>query len=280
MELARILDLENDGVNMAVDEQCLYVRCKRAMYQYDLQDMRLTAQNVVFQKDGKARGFAIYGEVVFLTDFCDLYILRKEDLQVIKHVRIGENLSSDLGAVCFDSQKAYISIRNGKMAVMDMDTWQYQTHDVCDASFWDHCVAGNRIYAGTVRGELLEIAADSMSIRRKTALCKKNIYSVVWHDGLMYTVSQDMTIKAADVDTFETICTVTKAVKGMAKILGVFEQYLVVADSGKVTVWDRHTLQHCDTLDFPTGAYNKGVILSGDRLWGSDFHSLYSAVLG
>lgn len=69
MEMMKILDLENDDLNMQVDGQFLYIRCKRAMYKYNLSNMSLSAQNVVFKKDGKARGFSIYENYIFLLIF-------------------------------------------------------------------------------------------------------------------------------------------------------------------------------------------------------------------
>jgi len=57
MDAIKILDLENDGLNMATDEQFLYILCKRTFCKYDFTDMSLTAQNVIFKKDGKARAF-------------------------------------------------------------------------------------------------------------------------------------------------------------------------------------------------------------------------------
>ena len=57
MEKTRLLSLDNDGLNFAVDGQHLYVRCKRAMYKYYLPDMSLLAENIIFKKDGKARNF-------------------------------------------------------------------------------------------------------------------------------------------------------------------------------------------------------------------------------
>jgi hypothetical protein len=120
MNITKLLSIENDGLNMAAEGQFLYLRCMRAMYKYDLTDMRLTAQNSIFKKDGKARNFSICGAFIFLTDFCDLYILEKENLRIIRVIRLGEDLSSDLGTVRFGHGKAYICIRNGKMAVMDI----------------------------------------------------------------------------------------------------------------------------------------------------------------
>ena len=274
MEIHKILDIENDGLNMATDGQFLYIRCKRTMYKYSLTDMMLVAQNVIFKKDGKARNFSVCEKYVFLTDFCDLYILDKSNLQIIEIMRLGEDLSSDLGVVRFCNQKAYINIRNGKMAVMDIETRAFDKFDICDSSSWDHCVVDNRIYTGTVKGELVETDTNNMQFIRKIGLCKKNIYSVVYHDGIIYTVSQDMTIKAVNSKTFETVCVAKKAVKGMTKILGIYNDWLVIADGG-ISLWYKQTLKLHKRFDFPTGHFNKGVALYDDILIGSDFHSIY-----
>jgi len=280
MKTIKLLALQNDGLNMAVDGQFLYIRCKRSMYKYDLSDMTQAAHNDIFKKDGKARSFSICEKYVFLTDFCDLYILRKEDLNLLEAIRLGEDASSDLGGVRFDSQKAYISVRNGKIAVVDIETRDRIICDISDSSFWDHCVVQNRLYAGTVRGELLELDTGNTTVSRKTELGKKNIYSVVFDDGLIYTASQDMTIKATSADSFETIRVAKKAVSGMAKIIGIHKNLLVIADSNKITLWDKQTLQFHDAFDFPTGSYNKGALLHDNRLFGSDYQGVYSMELG
>ena len=279
METLKILDLENDGLNMAVDGQFLYIRCKRAMYKYDLTDVSLASHNTIFKKDGKARSFSICDQYALLTDFCDLYILRKDGLQIAEIIRLGEDLSSDLGSVRFDSQKAYINIRNGKMAVMDIDTRAVSKFDISDSSFWDHCVVGNRVYVGTVKGELIEIDTGDMCVIRKAELCKKNIYSVVHSDGMIYTVSQDATIKAVDTSSFEIVCTAKNAVHGMARILGKYKDELIILDSGQISFWDAHSLQQRERFGFSAGSYGKGAVLHGNRLYGSDYQSVYSALL-
>jgi hypothetical protein len=278
MEKIKMLDLENDGLNMVTDGHFLYIRCKRTMYKYRLNDMTLTAESVVFKKDGKARSFSVCERYIFLTDFCDLHVLHKDDLQVVEYIRIGEDLSSDLGSVRFDEYKAYINIRNGKMAVMDIGTKAFSIVDISNSSSWDFCVVGNRIYSGTVNGELIETDTSNMKLIRKIELCKKNIYSVVHDNGMIYTVSQDMTIKAVSIEALEVVCMAKKAVKGMTRILGIQNGLLVVADGG-ISLWDKQTLALKERFDFPTGQFNKGVILFGNMLIGSDFQSIYSCTL-
>lgn len=274
----KILELENDGLNMAADERFLYIRCKRTFYKYDLDGRCLTARNVVFKKDGKARGFSICDKYIFLTDYCDLYVLDKLTLETVKTMRIGENRSSDLGVVRFDERKAYINIRNGKMAVMDLETLTYETVCIDVSSSWDHCVVGERLYTGTVIGDLVETDAVSMEPLRKIKLCKKNIYSVVHSNDILYTVSQDTTIRAVDVKTFECIGVANKAVTGMARIIGFYKEWLVVAD-GRLSLWDKQTLELYKWFDFPTGHFNKGVILRDNVLIGSNYHGIYEKAL-
>lgn len=270
----KLLDLENDGLNMAADERFLYIRCKRAMYKYDMSDMRLSAANEIFKKDGKARSFSLCEKYVFMTDFCDLYMLDKRDLHLLDILRLGENLSSDLGEVRFDARNAYISIRNGGMAVMDLNTKEISKTVIAETSSWDFCVANTRIYAGTVGGELIEIDTNNMRVLRKNKICSKNIYSVVYHNGIIYTVSQDTTIKAVDAADLNVIGEKKKAVKGMVRILGIRKDCVVIADGG-ISLWDKQTLNLVDRFDLPTGHFNKGALLHDDILFVSDYKSVF-----
>jgi hypothetical protein len=92
-------------------------------------------------------------------------------------------------------------------------------------------------------------------------------------------VSQYATIKAVRITSLDVILTVKQAVRGMAKILGVYNDMLVIADSGQLSFWDKRTLAYCDRFDFPTGSYNKGALLCGNKLFGSDNQSIYSMVI-
>lgn len=280
ISLTKMFDLENDGLNMATDGQFLFIRCKRVIYKYSLSDMSQMEQNVLFKKDGKARSLSVFDKYVLLTDFCNLHILNKGDLQEQATLKLGANLSSDIWGARFDSQKVYVAVRNGKIAAVDIETMNVDKYDLTDSSFWDYCIAGNRIYAGTVQGELVEIDKSNMQVIRKTELSKnKNIYSVLFNGGLLYMVSQDRTIKVVDITSLEVVNIAKKAVGNMANILGIQNDCLIVADSNKVSAWDTHTLQHRNTFYIPTGAWSKGAVLIGNRLIGSDFNSVYSAEL-
>ena len=278
MKKRKIFDIENDGLNMAVDGKYLYMCCNRSMYKYDLDRMSIEVQNELFKKDGKARGFSIFNDFVFLWDFLDLYILNKDNLDIIDVLRLGENLSSDVcGTMWFDSPKVYVKIRNGWIYVLDITTKKIDKIQVSDTSFWSDCVTEKYLFVGTVNGELLEIDKASLETTRKIQLCKKNIYSIVYENGLLYTVSQDQTIKVVDSVSLEIISVAKKAVVGMVDIVGIYNDNLIIAgERNPLSFWDKKSLQLHESVDFP---YNRNSIISNDSLFICDRQSIYKVVL-
>jgi hypothetical protein len=273
-----IFDLPNDGLNMAAGGEFLYVRCKRDMLKYNLADRSLAARNTIFKKDGKARILAMGDGFLALRDFCDLYIL-DNDLQVTHAERIGGNLSSDLCAVECTGGKAYMSIRNGAFAVMDTATKSVERRKLTEASTWDMALAGDKLYAGTTSGELLEIAAGDLRLLRRVQLCKPNVHSVLHHEGTLYAASRDGALRALDTAAFEVTNTAPKALGTFGILHGVWGDCLVAADWGEISLWDRRTLRRRAGFPFPTGLYNSGVLLAGDVLYGSNKHGITRCLL-
>jgi hypothetical protein len=268
MERKKILDAENGVTQMDSDDQFLYILSKRVMYKYDLKDMSLIAQNTLVKKDGKERDFAIFGDLIFFRDFLDLYILNKEDLQLKDALRLGEDLSSDIGGVMwFDAPKAYVRVRNGWIYVLDINTKEVEKVQISDSSFWGWCVTENVLYAGTVNGELLEVEKKTLNILRKIQLHRKNIYGVIYEDGLLYTVSQDQHIKITDAASFKAVCASKKANFGMVRHFGLHEDSVIVRGSKcPLSAWDKKTLQPLGSIDIPIGLkLHDGKLLVSDN---------------
>jgi len=278
MNKTKILDIENNGLNMAVDDNYLYMRNNRIMYKFDLSRMCITTQNEIFKKDGKARGFSIFNEFIFLWDFLDLYILNKNDLTIIDSLRLGENLSSDVcGVMWFDPPDAYVKIRNGWVYVLNINTKSINKIQVSDISFWSDCVTEKYLYVGTVNGELLELDKTSFKITRKIQLHKKNIYSIVHEGGLLYTASQDGTIKVVNTAILETVNVAKKAVTGMVEFAGIHSDNIIVAGNrNPLAFWDKKTLQLRESVNL---VYNRDSTLSGNNLYFCDNHSIYKVDL-
>ncbi|MDD4292194.1 MAG: hypothetical protein PHX51_08200 [Clostridia bacterium] len=275
MTATKIIEIENDGLNMAIDGGYLYIRAKRSFFKYNLADMSLVGQNVVFAKDGKSRNFAVCGKYLIATDFCDLLVIDKTDLHVVDIMRLGQDLSSDLGVVLCDEHNAYINVRNGRMAVLNVETLSVKMFDICEESSWEHSIVGNLIYTGTVGGGLVETDKTDMRMLRKIRPCRKNIYIIVYDDGILYTVSQDTTIKAIDAKILNVVRAANHAVKGMTRIIGIYRDMLVIANNG-IYLWNKQTLELQGRVEIPTGQYNKGALLHDNLIVGSDFQNVYA----
>lgn len=201
--------------------------------------------------------------------------MKKNDFHVEEVIRLGTDLSSDLMEIRFDNGNIYVAVRNGKFTVIDIGTRKHiRSYEICESTCWDFLIEG-RLLAGNVRGELIAADTRDMRVTQKIQLCKKNIYSVALDNGVIYTTSQDMSVKAVDAKTFEPVAEAKKAVRGMARILGIHKDTLYVADTNKISLWDKHTLGFVENLDLPTGSFNSGAFLANNCLLGSDFHGVY-----
>ena len=281
MNVQKLFNLENDGkLNMEVNENYLYIRGNLDFYKFDLNEMKIVQKNTVFNKNGKARGMKIFDNFIFLFDFLDLYILQKNDLKILEVFHLGENLSSDiLGILWFENPKIYVKIRNGYIYAVDIQTKNIEKTKVTGTSFWSDCVIGNNLYIGTTNGVLYEIDKNNLQIKRNFPITKMNIYSIIHHENMLYTLTQDKKIIEIN-ENFEIVRTVKMAVNnGMANIPGTYDGQHVIADSWKIALWDIKSLQKRKIFDFPTGHYNSGVILTENRLFGHDSHDIYSSII-
>lgn len=165
-------------------------------------------------------------------------------------------------------------MRGGELIVVIPVIGEYKRVKIGGSTSWGLAAYNSRLYIGTVDGGLIEANAHDMQLTRRIQLCKKNIYSVVIYGGVIYTSSQDMTLKAVDAATLEVLRTAKNAARGMTRLVGVAADTLVVADGG-ISLWDKNTLALKAKHPFPTGHFNKGVALAGETLYGSDCHGIF-----
>ena len=280
METTKILDLENNGVCIAADEQFLYTGCKGVLGKYCLDNMSRAA--CIKIKDVKkkktvynALWFSVFDDYIFIHDFYDLHIVQKSDLQLLYTVRLGENMSSDIcGMLAYSAPNAYVKIRKGRVDVLDIYTKKATRYEVSDGSIWSQCVVGNRIFCGTAKGELLEIDRDTMQVIRKTQFYKKMaIYSVTFHNNKLYTASERI-ITVVDANTFEIVPVdlqtdearalglhVGKFQTTEANIIGICNNAFVAAERETVALFDTKTLQLRDRFTFPTGYLHQRLVV-------------------
>ena len=303
METAKILDFDNNGVCMAVDEGFLYLGCKGAISKYGLDDMNLAA-HIAIKDVAKKKAvynmlnFSIFEDYIFVWDFCDLHIVQKQDLQLLCTIRLGENASSDVcGVLDFNTPRAYVNIRNGRVDVLDIHTREATRYERSSSTIWAHCIVGNYIYCGTSKGELLEIERFTMQVIRRAQLTKNMaIYSVMFHNGRLYTTSEK-SFKVVDVETFEIVPIVPEFMQSVeakklgiysdsfqtteARIIGMHDGAFVVAEWRRISLFDIETLELRERFEFPTGyRFLRYALLDEDRLYGSDEDGIYCCTLG
>ena len=300
METVKILDLENNGVRIAADGEFLYLGSKGTISKYRLSDMSMTAHAAIKDNTKKKTvysmlWFSVFDEYIFVWDFCDLYVVLKEDLQLLYTVRLGENSSSDIcGILDFDKTNAYVNIRNGRIDVFDIKTRQATRFEISNSTIWAHCIVGNHIYCATAKGELLEIERLTMRVIRKIQLTKNMaIYSVAFYNDMLY-ITSEKSIKVVDANTFEIVpidlendelrmigVYAGELQATEANIIGIFGKNFVVAEYRTIALFDTETLLLQERFKFPTGyRFLRYAVLDGEKLYGSDERGIYCRYLG
>ena len=265
MEAKKILEIKSYLIQMdIVDDQFMYVLSDREMLKFALNGLNLVEQNILLPKDGRSRGFSIHGDYIFLHDYLHLYVLSKHDLRLINHFQLGENNASDVcGVMWYDAPNAYVKIRNGRVYIVDVKTGAVDKHDVTNGSFWSQHLTDNTFYVGTVKGELLEIDRAGLQLIRGKSLGNKNIYSVLLDEGIIYTISQDMSLKAIDAETFEVLRENPKAGLGISKIVGVYEDKIMTVSRGTATMWLKENFRKREEMGLGDNVYIlQGVIFA------------------
>ena len=264
MEATKILEIESHFIQIDIDGQFMYALSDREMLKFALNGMDCVEQNIILQKDGSNRGFSIHGDYIFLHDYLDLYVLSKHDFRLINDFRLGENNASDVGGVMwYDEPNAYVKIRNGRVYVVDIKTRNIVKHDVTNGSFWSQHLTDTSFFAGTVKGELLEIDRASLQIIRGRTLGNKNIYTVLLDNGIIYTISQDMSLKAIDAESFEILRENPKAGVGISKIVGIYEDKIMTVSRGTATMWLKENFRKREEMGLGDNVYIlKGIIFA------------------
>jgi WD40 repeat protein len=271
----KIIELQNDGLNMHILNNNAYIRNGKNIHIYDLATLTEIKYSQIFKKDGKARSFFIQNSKIYLRDFCSLYELDCDTLETIRVWKLGEDLTSDICAETGDDDKVYACIRGGKITVIDLKSNKLKQHIISDSSMWDIRIHNINVYLACVNGELVELNKGNMTISKKKQIHKKNIYKLLIHKDIIYSVSQDQSFIATGVKNFETIYMIKKAISNMSIIVGIYENNIVTSNPNKkeITIWDINGLKVKQILKFPTN--RNGVYMKDNKIYGSDKDGIY-----
>ena len=275
MEINKIISLENNGLNMEILKNDIYVRNGKNMLKYDLISFNKTMEKQILNKDGMARSFFINGNKLYLRDFCDLYELNCNSMETLRTWKLGENLSSDICSENGDKNNIYACIRGGNIIKIDIKTGKYKNYLISNSSMWDIIVNKNFIYVVNTEGQLIQIDGNNMSIIQTKNVHRKNIYSIIIHKNVLYTVSQDKALIATDSRNLDTLCIAKNVMNNMSIIIGIFNNKLVTSNPNRneITIWNINDLSVNKIIEFPT--YRNGVIIHKNAIYGSNKNGIY-----
>lgn len=247
-----ILGIENDGIFMKKNEKNLYILNNKTLLSYDMDNESIINSKEVFHKNGKSRAFIIDGNSIYMKDFCMLYEYDKKTFILQHKWKLGTDLSSDINALDSDNNNIYASIRNGTLAVINKISKEVSYHKVSNYSMWDINVTSHHLYAGNVDGDFLIIDKNSFTVTQSIQLHRKNLKSLLLLNDTFFTASQDLSMKAVDINSLELKLVTKKCHKKMFIIVGIYQNYIITTSPpcGETKIWNIFDLSLCKTLPF------------------------------
>ena len=225
-------------------------------------------QKTVFEKSGAARFFAENEKHIVIADFCTLHSFSKETFGKENEVKIGNDLTSDICFLFADDGHAYCAIRNGGIAKVRIEDFQYEIYPTTGASIWEITCFDGMLYCGTVDGHILKIDKETMQIVRDTEVSKKNIKSIFKDGNRLFAASQDMKLYLLDLDTLDVLAVKRNLHKYMYYIAGITGQTIVTVShpASEIALWDKETLENIRLIREPL-RLSGPVRLVGDSLY-------------
>lgn len=202
---------------------------KKILYKIDKESGKIVCKKEIFEKEGLARIVTADENRIYISDFCTLYVLGREDYEIIGKWKIGEDLSSDICGMTVDENSIYCSIRNGRIITVDKCSFDQHEYAISDASMWSLKIFDHYLLCGTVDGQLLLLDRDTMLCEKKLILSKQNIRSLYVDGTTLYAACQDKKLFKVDLAKFEVAELQKNVHKKMFDCVGLYDDMLVTA---------------------------------------------------
>lgn len=259
-----LIELENPILRLGKSGNILYVISGKKFIKVDSNTGEILQKAEVFAKDSKTRRFIIDKDVIYCRDFYRLYKIDAGTMEIISRWELGSDLSSDICALGSDETNIYASIRNGGFAVINKSSGEVKTYAVSDSSIWDMIVS-DRIYAGSVDGNLYVIDKAGFKVLDSKPIHKKNLKSLLLEGDVIYTASQDLSIAKVNKNTLDVIDRKKRCHNKMFYIAGIWQDCLVTVSPpcGEMKVWNKSDFSLYRTVN----RGNWDSFIDGDRLY-------------
>ena len=239
-----------------MDQEYVYLLAGNSIVKLSIASHKTIHERILFQNEGKSRSLLVDGSFIYVKDFCDLHILKKDTLAPVEKLILGTDLSSDINTLGLDENYLYLSIRNGTMAKIDLKShFEQDVFAVSDSSIWDFALHGERIYAGNVDGTLLVLDKVRMEVVNKIKASQQNLKSILVTDELLFTASQDKKLVIRDTHTLEIVNVTGNAHKKAFNLIGICSSlvYTICYAAGEIKAWEYPGLTLKGIIGFPGG---------------------------
>lgn len=262
--------IKSEGAVLGFCIQKYYIDflCKKMLYKIDKESRKIVCKKEIFEKEGSARIITADENQIYISDFCTLYVLSREDYEIIGKWKIGQDLSSDICGMTVDEKRIYCSIRNGRIITVDKSSFGKHEYVISDASMWSLKIFNHYLLCGTVDGQLLLLDRDTMLSEKKLILSKQNIRSLYVNGTTLYAACQGKKLFKIDLLKFEIVELQKNVHKKMFDCVGLYNDMLVTVSypCSEITLWDRNTLEKRKEIKTPLSLSGNSYI-EGDKLY-------------
>ena len=81
--MEHFIKLDGAVTGFCVDDRCVDCLCKKTLYKADKNTKEIVYKKEIFEKDGLARNLAADEGRIYIGDFCTLYVLNRDDYEII-----------------------------------------------------------------------------------------------------------------------------------------------------------------------------------------------------
>ena len=276
--MEHIVKLDGIVTGFNVAEHCIDCMCGKNLVKIDKYSHRIIFQKPVFEKDGLSRKLIADDKQIFIYDFCALYVLNRENYELIGKWQLGNDLSSDICGMAIDCNTIYCSIRNGKMIAVDRQSYQSNEFIVSESSMWSIKIYDSYLVSGTVDGKVLLLDKMGLSIERSLVLGKKNIGSLYIDGETLYAASHNGKLFNINMRNFEIESSMKNVHKKMFDCAGIYKDMLVTVSypCSEIAFWNKDTLEKIKVINIPlklsghTQIENNFMYISSRNILGID----------
>lgn len=264
-----LIKSEGAVLDFCVKKSHIDFLCGKTLYKIDKESGTVIYKKEIFEKEGLARIMTADENLIYMSDFCTLYILNGENFEIAAKQKIGEDLSSDICGLTADEKTVYCSIRNGSIITVDKSSFSRNEYIVSDSSMWSLKPYDDYLLCGTVNGQLLLLLdKETMSVEKKLILSRQNVRSLYVSGAILYAACQDKKLFKIDLQEFKILGTQKNVHKKMFDCAGSYDDTVLTVSypCGEIALWDMNTLEKRKEIKTALGLSGNAYI-EGDKLY-------------